>query len=45
MKLRICGQSLFYLLGTETDWKGDFMGQSVNFSSPNIVSSCWPSSR
>tara|TARA_B100000686_G_C16734429_1_gene942726 strand:+ start:583 stop:924 length:342 start_codon:yes stop_codon:yes gene_type:complete len=40
MKLRICGQSLFYLLGTEIDWRDDFMGQSFNFSNPNTASTC-----
>jgi iron-sulfur cluster assembly accessory protein len=40
MKLRICGKSLFYLLGTEIDWADDFMGQSFNFNNPNTASTC-----
>jgi iron-sulfur cluster assembly protein len=39
-KIRICGKSLFYLLGTEIDWKNDFMGQSFNFKNPNTASTC-----
>jgi len=38
--LRICGKSLFYLLGTEIDWKDDFMGQSFSFNNPNTASTC-----
>ena len=38
--LRICGKSLFYLLGTEIDWKDDFMGQSFHFNNPNTASTC-----
>jgi iron-sulfur cluster assembly accessory protein len=38
--LRICGKSIFYLLGTEIDWKDDFMGQSFHFSNPNTASTC-----
>ena len=39
-KIRICGKSLFYLLGTEIDWKDDFMGQSFYFKNPNTASTC-----
>ena len=39
-KIRICGKSLFYLLGTEIDWKDDFMGQSFYFTNPNTASTC-----
>ena len=39
-KIRICGKSIFYLLGTEIDWKDDFMGQSFHFNNPNTTSTC-----
>ena len=39
-KLRICGKSLFYLLGTEIEWRDDFMGQSFYFNNPNTASTC-----
>jgi len=39
-KIRICGKSLFHLLGTEIDWKDDFMGQSFYFKNPNATSAC-----
>ncbi len=38
--LRVCGQSLIHLLGTEIDWDTDFMGQSFRFNNPNTASSC-----
>ena len=38
--LRVCGQSLIHLLGTEIGWGTDFMGQSFRFNNPNTSSSC-----
>ncbi len=38
--LRVCGESLIHLLGTEIDWGADFMGQSFRFNNPNTSGSC-----
>ena len=38
--LRVCGKSLFYVLGTKIDWKDDFMGQSFVFTNPKMASTC-----
>lgn len=38
--LRVCGKSLMYILGTEIDWRDDFMGQTFHFDNPNTASTC-----
>lgn len=38
--LHVCQKSQFYLLGTEIDWKDNFMGQHFSFSNPNQAASC-----
>jgi iron-sulfur cluster assembly protein len=38
--LRVCGKSLLYILGTEIDWRDDFMGQTFHFDNPNTASTC-----
>lgn len=38
--LRVCGRSMLYLIGTEIDWRDDFMGQSFHFDNPNTASTC-----
>ena len=38
--LRICGKSLFYLLGTKIQWADDAMGSRMEFTNPNAASSC-----
>ena len=38
--IQICGKSLFYLLGTEIDWKTDIMGSTFYFNNPNAQSTC-----
>ena len=38
--LRVCGKSLIHILGTEIDWRDDFMGQSFHFDNPNTASTC-----
>ena len=40
MDIQICGKSLFYLLGTEIDWKTDIMGSTFYFNNPNAQSTC-----
>ncbi len=39
-ELHVCGKSLLHLMGTEIDWKDDFMGQSFHFANPNVGSTC-----
>ena len=36
----VCGKSLLYLIGTEIDFKTDFMGSSFRFTNPNATSKC-----
>ena len=38
--LRVCGKSLVHVMGTEIDWKDDFMGESFHFENPNTASTC-----
>ena len=36
----LCGKSLFYLIGTNIDYKEDIMGSRFDFSSKQIDSKC-----
>ena len=38
--LRVCSKSLLFVMGTEIDWKDDFMGKSFHFENPNTASTC-----
>jgi len=40
VRLHVCDQSMFYLLGTEIDWKEDTMGSRFVFANPNAKSKC-----
>lgn len=40
LKINICGKSLLYLLGTNIDWKEDYMGNRFVFENPNASSKC-----
>ena len=40
LKINVCGKSLLYLLGTNIDWKEDFMGSRFTFENPNASSKC-----
>ena len=40
LNMQICGRSLLYLLGTEIDWKEDFMGARFVFENPQAKSKC-----
>ena len=39
-ELSVCGKSLLHILGTEIDWREDFMGESYRFKNPNVEASC-----
>ena len=38
--IHVCGKSVFYILGTEVDWKDDFMGACFVFNNPTASSAC-----
>ena len=40
LKINVCGKSLLYLIGTEIDWKEDYMGSRFVFNNPNAISKC-----
>ena len=40
LKINVCGKSLLYLIGTEIDWKEDYMGSRFIFNNPNAASKC-----
>ena len=40
LKINVCGKSLLYLLGTEIDWREDYMGSRFIFNNPNASSKC-----
>ena len=40
LKINVCGKSLLYLLGTNVDWKEDYMGNRFVFENPNASSKC-----
>jgi len=40
VNIHICGQSLFYILGTRIDWKKDLLEQKFIFHNPIAKSSC-----
>lgn len=40
LQINICGKSLLYVLGTEIDWKEDYMGSRFEFNNPNATSKC-----
>ena len=40
LKINVCGKSLLYLLGTNIDWKEDFMGSRFEFDNPNAAGKC-----
>lgn len=40
LSIQVCGRSVFYLLGTEIDWKEDFMGARFVFDNPQAKSKC-----
>ena len=40
LNLIIDHKSVFYIIGTEIDWKEDIMGSSFEFNNPNATSKC-----
>ena len=40
LKLIVDQKSIFYLIGTEIDWKEDIMGSRFDFNNPNSTSQC-----
>jgi iron-sulfur cluster insertion protein len=40
LDLVIDGKSIFYIIGTEIDWKSDIMGNRFDFNNPNASSTC-----
>ena len=40
LNIKVEGDSLLHLLGTEIDWEDNFMGQRFIFKNPNSESSC-----
>jgi len=40
LKVEVCEKSLFYLLGTNIDWKEDIMGKGFVFENPMAEASC-----
>jgi iron-sulfur cluster assembly accessory protein len=40
ISIEICDKSLFYVMGTEIDWKEDIMGRTFVFKNPMAQSSC-----
>ena len=40
IQINVCGKSLFYLIGSEINWKDDNMGNGIVFNNPNASSKC-----
>ena len=38
--IRLCGNSILYLIGTDIKWITDAMGSRMEFNNPNANSSC-----
>jgi len=36
----VCGKSMFLVIGTEIDWKEDYMGSRFEFNNPNAKGMC-----
>ena len=36
----LCGYSQFLIIGTEIDWKEDYMGQRFDFTNPSANGTC-----
>ena len=39
-ELALCGYSQFLIIGTEIDWKEDYMGQRFDFTNPLANGTC-----
>jgi iron-sulfur cluster assembly accessory protein len=40
IEIVVCGQNLFYLIGTNIKWVDNNMGSGLEFNNPNANSSC-----
>lgn len=40
VKVIVCGESVFHLLGSEIKWREDFMGNGIEFINPNATGQC-----
>ena len=40
LNIVVDSQSIFYVIGTEIDWKEDIMGSRFDFNNPNSTSQC-----
>tara|TARA_B100000900_G_C20309936_1_gene605762 strand:+ start:259 stop:597 length:339 start_codon:yes stop_codon:yes gene_type:complete len=39
-KIHICGKSLMFIIGTDIDYKTDFIGQRFTFDNPSMQAKC-----
>ena len=40
VKIIVCGESVFHLLGSEIKWREDYMGNGIEFINPNATGKC-----
>lgn len=40
VKVIVCGESVFHLLGSEIKWREDYMGNGIEFINPNATGQC-----
>ena len=40
IEINVCNKSLLYVIGTEIDWKEDYMGSRFEFNNPLAKSKC-----
>lgn len=40
VKVIVCGDSVFHLLGSEIKWREDYMGNGIEFINPNATGQC-----
>ena len=40
VKIIVCGESVFHLLGSEIKWREDYMGNGIEFINPNANGQC-----
>lgn len=40
VKIIVCGESVFHLLGSEIKWHEDYMGNGIEFINPNATGQC-----
>jgi len=40
VRIIVCGDSIFHLLGSEIKWREDYMGNGIEFTNPNATGQC-----